>query len=576
MTMVCLRKVSKPNKMTAKNIYEVFTKDSHILKGHTAELKGVTYKGFQSYADTTIQFRGLPYGSDTSGNNRFKYAELFTTSSKEIDCTKYGPACWQHPVGARMIYEGLGVLLKEGLFPSTKKGSSLIYGDFSEDCLNLNLWTPKLDEEKRPVLVWIHGGAFKSGSNIECELYNGNHLAQRGNVVVICLNYRFGMFGFNFPEENRTNIALSDQILGLKWIQENISQFGGDPNNVTIFGESAGGISVASLLGSPMAKGLFHKAICQSGGAENMTKQEFNHLTIAATKSFKLNTSNTLRPEDLLTIEPDILVKKGSKIEETLEHNGSSKIGFMPIIDGKYICEEGTLNAIQSGKGSKIPLLVGSNAEEMKLFFALLGWLSPFDEKTVLAAIRQRFNLVEINEPKETYEKLKEISEQLKALTEKKLQNSLNVTPKKQQILEALLTFLQFTIPSYELAEAQNNAECDVYSYILNYGSEKYGACHGIDLQLLWNFGHPNEDYFSNGKNKVISENPKAAPLARFAESIQDAWIHFAWYGKPASIEKNEWKAFPNRMDLDLSSSTSNWNNDEMIIYWKSVRSIFK
>jgi para-nitrobenzyl esterase len=146
--------------MTAKNIHKVFTKDALVFKNHSIKIEGITYKGFQSTADTPIQFRGLPFGTDTYGKNRFNYAELYTPNSKEIDSTKYGPACWQNPIGVRKINEGLGVLLKEGLFPSTKKGSSLVYDNFSEDCLNLNLLTPNFENEKRPVMVWIHGGAF--------------------------------------------------------------------------------------------------------------------------------------------------------------------------------------------------------------------------------------------------------------------------------------------------------------------------------------------------------------------------------------------------------------------------------
>jgi|GEM_PF-1305986 len=559
--------------MTAKNIYESFAKKSIVFKNYNVEIKGITYKGFQPESNAPVQFRGLPFGSVISGKNRFKYAELFTTNKKEIDCTKYGPACWQDAVGIRMIYEGIGVLLKEAIFPSTKKGSSLVYGNFNEDCLNLNLWTPDLKPTNRPVMVWLHGGAFKSGSNIECGLYNGSHLAKRGDVVVVCLNYRFGMFGFNFPEENLTNIALSDQILGLQWIQENISRFGGDANNVTIFGESAGGISVASLLGSPMAKGLFQKAICQSGGAESLTKQEFTHLEESMAKSFSKNSNGKpLQSTHLLEIEPSVLVKKGSKIEETLEKKGSGKIGFMPLRDGKYVDKEGTIKAIESGKGSKVPLLVGSNAEEMKLFFALLGPLSPFNEKSVIAAIMQRMDLLEVNETEEVYHRLREISKQLLAMTKEKLEKKLGVAPKKKQILEACLTFLQFTVPAYELAEAQQQTGAEVYSYMFHYGSQKYGACHGIDLQPLWNFGHPFEDYFSNGKNKIISDDPKETTLVNFAESMQDAWIHFAKYGKPLEFKKQEWKAFPERMNLDINATSSNWLNDEMINYWKTVR----
>jgi carboxylesterase type B len=159
-----------------------------------------------------------------------------------------------------------------------------------------------------------------------------------------------------------------------------------------------------------------------------------------------------------MDIKPSVLVKKGAKIEETIEKKGSSKIGFLPLRDGKYIDNEGTLKSIQSGKGSKIPLLVGSNAEEMQLFFGLFGILTPLNDKTVIAAIRQRLNLLETNETKETNDYIKEISNKLMSLIEKKLEKKLNAPPEKKQILEGALTFLQFNIPAYELAEAHKIA----------------------------------------------------------------------------------------------------------------------
>ena len=139
----------------------------------------------------------------------------------------------------------------------------------SEDCLYLNVWTPGLDDAARPVMVWIHGGAFTIGSGSE-DYYNGSNLASRGDVVIVTINYRLGALGFlNLPSLGETNFGMRDQVAALKWVQANIANFGGDPGNVTIFGESAGGMSVASLMASPEAAGLFQKAIPQSGAGHN-------------------------------------------------------------------------------------------------------------------------------------------------------------------------------------------------------------------------------------------------------------------------------------------------------------------
>src|SRR5439155_22586403 len=137
----------------------------------------------------------------------------------------------------------------------------------SEDCLHSNVWTPSADPAAgRPVMVWIHGGAFQSGSG-SLGLYNGARLAARGDVVVVTINYRLGVLGWLASDElDGGNWGLLDQVEALRWVNRNIEAFGGDPSNVTIFGQSAGSVSVSTLLGTPAAKGLFHKAIAESGG----------------------------------------------------------------------------------------------------------------------------------------------------------------------------------------------------------------------------------------------------------------------------------------------------------------------
>ena len=146
----------------------------------------------------------------------------------------------------------------------------------SEDCLSLNVWTPAADGGRRPVLVWIHGGAFVMGSG-STSLYSGARLARRGDVVVVTLNYRLGALGYlnlrALPggEAAPCNLGLRDQIAALEWVRENIEAFGGDPGNVTVFGESAGAMSVATVLGTPAAQGLFHRAIAQSGAADHVS-----------------------------------------------------------------------------------------------------------------------------------------------------------------------------------------------------------------------------------------------------------------------------------------------------------------
>jgi para-nitrobenzyl esterase len=199
-------------------------------------------------------FRGLPFARPPVGPLRFRPPEPPEPWSGVRDAARFGPSASQN--GALV-----GPLMSLGI---SRTG---------EDCLYLNVWTPAADRARRPVLVWIHGGAFVLGSGSQM-LYDGATLARRGDVVVVTVNYRLGALGFlrlrdRFGERLPAsgNEGLLDQVAALEWVRDEIAAFGGDPGNVTIFGESAGAMSCATLLGMPRARGLFHRAILQSGAA---------------------------------------------------------------------------------------------------------------------------------------------------------------------------------------------------------------------------------------------------------------------------------------------------------------------
>ena len=204
--------------------------------------------------DGLVLFRGLPYARPPIGPLRFRPPEPPEAWSGIRDATRFGSSAPQN--GAL-----IGPLMSLGI------------GRTGEDCLHLNIWTPAADGRRRPVMVWIHGGAFILGSGSQM-LYDGAALARRGDVVVVTINYRLGALGFlrlrdrfgsRLPASG--NEGLLDQIAALQWVRDEISSFGGDPGNVTIFGESAGAMSCATLLATPRAGGLFHRAILQSGAA---------------------------------------------------------------------------------------------------------------------------------------------------------------------------------------------------------------------------------------------------------------------------------------------------------------------
>ena len=190
-----------------------------------------------------VAFLGLPFAEPPVGDLRFKPPVAVDSWDGPVDASEFGPAC-----------------------PQPVEPGQTLYQNQSEDCLTLNVWTPSADERKRPVMVWVHGGGWVY-EGTEDPLYSGAHLAARGDVVVVSMEYRMGVFGFSHFEDipGSGNAGLLDQKLAFEWVRDHIEAFGGDPDNVTLFGESAGGMSATALMAMPSAKGLFHKAIAQSG-----------------------------------------------------------------------------------------------------------------------------------------------------------------------------------------------------------------------------------------------------------------------------------------------------------------------
>ena len=387
----------------------------------------------------------------------------------------------------------------------------------SNNCQNLNIWTPGLDDKKRPVMIWLHGGGFSVGSSLAENIYDGENLSRKGDVVVVSVNHRLNVLGFldlsAYGEEYKYsgNLGIMDLVAALEWVRDNISHFGGDPNNVTLFGQSGGGAKILTLMGTPSAKGLFHKAIVQSGAVEMMG------ITLPDQK-FSRRVAELVLAD--LGIEPANVDSLKDIPFERLDMAGKKalaevKISWAPIKDGDYIPKDPVKGGF-SEWAKDIPLMAGSVLNEWitirefvpKMATAQSDNKNLWDEAKTSAKLRERFG-----------DKADKITAAfLKAYSWKKAGDSLYVD-----------TWLR--LGAIKTLSTKAKQPAPVYSYMFTWETPIMGgyamAYHCSELPFVFNNISLSE--------KATGGGEKAQALA---DKMSQAWIDFARTGNPG------WEAF--------------------------------
>lgn len=490
---------SSSNSSSVASVSTTETEDAEegIAQTTAGQVQGTNEEGI-------FRFLGVPYAE---AKERFVPAEDVTPWEGVLSADSYGPIT---PQGAMLGQQGDQT-------------------ETDNNCQNLNIWTPGLDDKARPVMVWLHGGGFSSGS-ANGSGYDGEALARSNDAVVVGVNHRLNVFGFldlsaYSDKYSQPNVGLTDIIKSLEWVRDNIAAFGGDPDNVTLFGQSGGGAKILALMSAPEAKGLFQKGIIQSGATETMgvrfnTQEASTALAENILKNLNITAGNI---EDIQTVSVDDLAQAAAQgLQQTGEQlqiltwtGDSYAVDWEPYIDGTFLPTNPVTDDGFADAGKDVALLIGSNLNEWTSFF-------PSDPIPV--------------------------TDELTAALQSAYPDKTDLTA--ENVDTSLIRLPLLKIMSHKAD--QNGAS--VYAYVFTYGNSYHGA------EVPFVFDHPDE---AGGEAGATNE------VKTLTDQVSTAWANFARNGVPSADGLPTWEAYTREggatMLLDTTSTLVYHHDDALL-----------
>jgi para-nitrobenzyl esterase len=474
-----------------------------VVRINPGELRGAREGG-------VAVFRGVPYAAAPVGELRFQPPQPVPAWRGARDATKDGPVA-----------------------PQGRSRLAHVMGDFerpqSEDCLTLNIWTPTPDSKKRPVLVWIHGGAFSSGAG-SLAWYSGERFAADGDLVAVSINYRLGALGFLcLPGVSDGNLGLLDQVAALRFVRDNIAAFGGDPDNVTVVGQSAGAASIAILMTMPQARGLFRRAILQSTpfGRMSRTLEDAHRIGRRLLEVVGLEPSEAGQLKSLPFAR---FVTAQGEVARLEKKFADAMAPFWPVIDDNIFPGE-VAPVLKAGAGAEIDTMIGTTREEMAAFYCIDQDIAKADAAAIEGVFASMFK----SGHRPYYDEIRRT----------------RVSGSNAALLGDLMSDAMFRMGSLRMAEWRADQGRPAYLYQFDWQSPAgFESCHCLEIPFVFN-------NWAHWTDSPMLKGAKAEETRGLAEAMHGAWIAFARTGKPDHPGLPPWPPYgrEDRMTMRFDST---------------------